>query len=262
MRPLLYRSLQPDVYFISGTGRSGTTWLGEMLAELEAASFLFEPYHEKELFQQYDHDHEKFLESLIHNNISNEWIYRHNTRRFPKNIVLKTIRTNLIMDKLLDLFPTFKYLHIIRDPLSVAQSMHRLGWWKNSFSYFLRTHRNDLKKLGLLQLLPNSLSDLSEMEEYVYWWCLENFAVLNLESEYLEKILVVEYKKMRELDYLQKKLSQIGIQDNPKKLISLMNKNSKLTHKNSNRKKYVFSGIERKKLFDVVSSFGLEEYYE
>ena len=126
---------------VAGTARSGTTWLGDLIASQVPCRILFEPFH-PELVPEYrgfnyfqymrpgteNPKFQSFAQKVFTGEIRNRWIDRQNERIFPHVRLVKEIRANLALKWLHDHFPEVPIVLLIRHPCAVVCSRMELGW--------------------------------------------------------------------------------------------------------------------------------------
>ena len=139
-----YFNPNPDMgrsILVAGTARSGTTWLGDLIASQIPSRILFEPFH-PDLVSDYHRFHYfqymrpgtedpqffAFAQKVFTGDIRNRWIDRQNERIISKFRLVKEIRANLALKWLHDNFPEVPILFIIRHPCAVVLSRMELKW--------------------------------------------------------------------------------------------------------------------------------------
>jgi hypothetical protein len=165
----LLKSLQVDLprkketVILSSSGRSGSTWVQEIIADADGFRVMFEPFHPEnarprvQCHHQYigcregnDNIYTETIESVLSGRISNFWIDQDNKPFifFPRRRFIKTIRANLFIAWLKNNYPHVKVLFLVRHPYSVARSRLNLGWGANLDVFFrqsslMRSHFPD-----------------------------------------------------------------------------------------------------------------------
>ena len=138
-RPLDLASFPASTILVAGSGRSGTTWLAEILLANRPARYIFEPFHpirSKESGslggrryippQTRDSVLEARLESILRGGIHNPWVNRLNRRVICRRRLIKCIRANLMLRWIHRLHPHLKIIYIIRHPMAMANSYTEL----------------------------------------------------------------------------------------------------------------------------------------
>jgi len=122
--------------FVAGMGRSGTTWLAELLNFRNEYRMVFEPfYHERVALavnfrtHQYlrpDNADPHFLmpaRAILTGLVRDEWVDRFNRRFISGRRLVKDVRTNLMLGWLHDRFAGMPIVLIVRHPFAVAASL-------------------------------------------------------------------------------------------------------------------------------------------
>jgi hypothetical protein len=194
--------------FISGSGRSGTTWLQEIINYDNQYRVLFEPFHKQKVpilqdwyYRQYirsESREKKFINparKILSGKIRNAWIDKDNTKIIANKRIIKDIRTQFLLKWVKSMFPKIPIIMIMRHPCAVAQSKLALGW--NSE---LDQHVQELflqKDLVQDYLSPyfgliNTIKD--DFEKHILLWCLEYYVPLMQFQE--GEILVLFYENL------------------------------------------------------------------
>jgi hypothetical protein len=144
----LYRETNQDTQksvMVAGTGRSGTTWLADIIASQTSCRLMFEPFHSQQVeafegfhYFQYMRPSERndelrsYCHTVLSGSIRHRWIDRQVERILPKSRVIKEIRANLFLKWIHDQFPEVPILFIVRHPCAVVLSRMRLDWATDS----------------------------------------------------------------------------------------------------------------------------------
>ncbi len=142
-----YINPDPDMrksILVAGTARSGTTWLGDLIASQLPSRILFEPFNpilvpEYSAFSYFQyirpgmknpkfHD---FARKVFTGEIRNRWVDHYNERIFSKYRLIKAIRVNLALKWLHENFPMVPIVFIVRHPCAVVLSRMKLDWATN-----------------------------------------------------------------------------------------------------------------------------------
>ncbi|MHA1398173.1 MAG: hypothetical protein ACTSSG_14210 [Candidatus Heimdallarchaeaceae archaeon] len=130
-----------NTIFLSANGRSGSTWISDIINYNNSFRYMFEPFYSKKvdlcshfLSRQYLHPKikkESYLkpaELILSGKVKHPWIDRFNKKFLCGKRLIKDIRTNLIVKWLKVHFPKIKLILLTRLPCAVANSRMRLGW--------------------------------------------------------------------------------------------------------------------------------------
>ncbi len=126
---------------VIGTARSGTTWLGDLLAAGLKARVVFEPFHPVHVpeaarfgLMPYrapeDPDTEllEFCRLVFSGRLRNGWVDRQANRILPAGRVVKCVRANLIAAWLRHRLPEVPAALLVRHPAAVVLSRMEVGW--------------------------------------------------------------------------------------------------------------------------------------
>lgn len=173
---------------LAGTGRSGTTWLEDIVSFGQNYRVMFEPFHTGKVpllsgwnYRQYlrpsDSD-PAFLQPasrILSGRLRNRWADQFNERHLVRRRLIKDIRANLILRWVREHFPQIPIILMMRHPCAVANSKIRLGW---------DTHLDDL--LRQPDLIADHLTPFVDVlaaatdpfERHILLWCVENWVPL------------------------------------------------------------------------------------
>ena len=140
----LYQDRNRDTshsFLIAGTGRSGTTWLADIVASQLPCRIMFEPFYSKLVndFSQFhyfhymrpsdqDNDLLAYCKKILSGDIKHAWIDSQVDRIFSEYRLIKAIRANLFLKWLHNNFNETPLLFIIRHPCGVVLSRMQLNW--------------------------------------------------------------------------------------------------------------------------------------
>lgn len=140
----LDRPADKPTVLLTSSGRSGSTWLQELISQTDRFRVMFEPFHAKEIpalsdweFRQYidrDEPGDRFYPAaarILGGRIRHPWIDQFNRARFPRRRLIKDIRTNLMAAWIGQRFAHVKVVLLLRHPFDVAISRQRIGWGAN-----------------------------------------------------------------------------------------------------------------------------------
>ena len=126
---------------LTGSGRSGTTWLAELLAGSLGARLVFEPFRpgvvgelsgiNNRQYMRPDAEQPRIhegVERILRGSLRSRWTDRYNDRFFYHLRIVKAIRANLMVGWMLEQFPEIRLVHVVRNPLATMSSQDRGGW--------------------------------------------------------------------------------------------------------------------------------------
>lgn len=210
---------------VAGTGRSGTTWVGEVLARASRSRWLFEPFLLNEdrqfamvnkakiavdllNYQLYIREHaispyRKQIERILAGKIGIRWWYRREVM-LPKEWiiyrrrVIKDIRANLFLGYLHKQWPKVPIVIVTRDPLSVINSqlsaIRKKGW-------FFDWNASDVREQP--ELMEDILAPCQDIirqsatlaERLAHKWCIETL-VPKLQLSKKPGVLFIDYREL------------------------------------------------------------------
>jgi hypothetical protein len=175
---------------IAGTGRSGTTWLADVLAAALPCRVMFEPFHSRlvEAFHDFHYFHYQrpaeaderllsYCQAVFSGSIRHAWIDRMVGHLFPKYRVIKEIRANLFLRWIRERFPDLPIFFLIRNPCAVVLSRMRSDW---------ATDTDIAPFLSQEKLVEDHLKDRLDLirgarrveEKHAVVWCVSNLVPL------------------------------------------------------------------------------------
>lgn len=126
---------------VSGTARSGTTWLAEILARATRSRLLFEPLAPQAapagvqipVFPclRPDERHptlEAHLRRVFDGRIRDPWVDKQPVTCRPRGRLVKSVRASFMLGWLARAFPDLVFVFVTRDPWSVVRSRIDVGW--------------------------------------------------------------------------------------------------------------------------------------
>lgn len=211
-----------DIY-IFGSGRSGTTWLGELIMHA-GFDFIFEPLnleHMNKLGFDVPSDDDSqlyadknsqvvlsdYLDLAVSGKVRNDWTVRYDTRHRKRKVV-KFIRANLMLDWFLDQYD-FIPLFVTRNPYSVIASQIETKWWDKEVDDLDKYINDDVLSNGLLKDYQEYLnSDFTKVEKHALKWAIEQY--IPKTQGVWEKVHLVYYDDLvRDTEAVMKNLSHV-----------------------------------------------------
>jgi len=179
-----------DTVLLAGMGRSGTTWVGDIINCGNNYRVLFEPFLPSQVQEAADFEYIQYLppeysnESLstkalaiLNGKVHNEWVDRDTKKLFYRRRIVKDIRCNLMLGWLKRISKTPPVVLVIRHPLQVASSWRRLAWGEE-----VSGKRSDLEIILSQDLLLDHFPVIAEtyktidphdfVERVVFQWCV------------------------------------------------------------------------------------------
>jgi hypothetical protein len=190
--------------FIAGSGRSGTTWLQELINHRGDHRVIFEPFahavvpfcshfNRRQYLRDEDNSHE-FLEPLnkiLSGDFRNDWTDQYNKRKVYKKRLVKDIRGNLLLYWLHLRFPEIPIVFIMRHPCAVIASQLRMDWRLNvNFLLEQKELMQDfLEPYAYLMSRP-----LLALDHLTLIWCVENY--IPLKKFRAGEMLIIFYEEL------------------------------------------------------------------
>jgi hypothetical protein len=176
---------------LAGSGRSGTTWLGNILAANPNVRILFEPFDHRRVpaasllplrayarLGEPKREWEPLMQQVLTGAISNEWVNRQSSpwqRWFSSRLLIKTIRAHLMLGWISQQYGT-PIVYVTRHPCAVVHSRLKLGW-ETHLDVFLS------QPCLITDYLAPYLEIIKEAETVVarhaVMWCVENIVPLH-----------------------------------------------------------------------------------
>jgi hypothetical protein len=190
----IYLDVNRDIdkcMLVAGSGRSGTTWLANIISRQMPCRIMFEPFHSMHIrdyskfhYFQYmrpaeqNYDLLLYCHKILSGNIRNKWIDREIDHILPKYRLIKDIRTNLFLKWFSNNFPNVPILYIIRHPCAVALSFIELSW---SVELDITSFLSQGKLIDdfLLEKLDIIRSAKTIEERIAVFWCISNLIPLS-----------------------------------------------------------------------------------
>ena len=136
------------IAWVTGCGRTGSTWLSEMLGEISGIRHWHEPYFGRFLNQVHDRPSERERPASFYvKEFDHVWVpglrdlfHRMVKERFPRigehSLIVKEVNTPELFDWILPLFRTSRMILLIRDPFDILDSylsLQKPGSWNPQF---------------------------------------------------------------------------------------------------------------------------------
>lgn len=185
-----------DSVLVAGVGRSGTTWLTDLLNHGSSFRVIFEPFVPSRVpdaaplgYLRYipreaqpPTDMQEAARKIVSGHLPlNQWTGRENQRWIARRRLIKTIRANLMLGWLVNTFRGLRTVLLLRHPIAVAHSWRQLGWGTE-----LDGDREDVEILLaqpdlVSRYLEPHLDALASSEPWgrlIYEWCVLNLVPL------------------------------------------------------------------------------------
>lgn len=285
-RRLRHRSRRPlndscnaaDSIVLASCGRSGSTWLANLLNWDSEYRYLFEPMHHvwvDEFTRQPRYAYlpsngtapeaQELLQLVVDafsGRISNPWIDQFNPQRQPSRRLVKAIRGNLVLPGFVRACPDTPVVFLIRNPMAQALSVVRGGWqlnpeWLWSQTEFAEHYPELCRYLKTISTDP--------FQKAIVFWCLENFIPINeldgpsIRFTHYEDILGDPASELRNLfQFIGKPFNE--------QVLERVQIRSKTTRSSDNdnpltRWRNNVTPLQQKQAQQVIADFGLSRLY-
>jgi len=188
-----------DCVFVAGSGRSGTTWVMELINVHRDHRVIFEPFaahrvrflpgfHRQQYVRPDDHDSvvAAMFDRVIEGRFRSWWTDQHNRAFLPRRRLIKAIRANLCLGYVCRRYPRMPIVLLIRHPCAAAVSMARLGYGRYPTSVFLDQPALVEDHLAARVDLIRTTDDA--FDKLVLRWCIQHqvlFSQLGAEDVHL-----------------------------------------------------------------------------
>jgi len=193
-----------DTVFLAGCGRSGTTWLEDLLNYDNSFRIMFEPFHslKNELLKGWNYRQylrpgnrdPKFIDpatAILSGKVRNSWIDKSNRNHFASRRLIKDIRANLILKWIKHNFPQIPIILLMRHPCAVVHSKLKIGWGTHLEDFLAQ---EDLIADFLVPFRQEIEGANDLFDRHIFMWCIENYIPLNQFEA--SDILVIFYEHM------------------------------------------------------------------
>lgn len=255
---------------ISSSGRSGSTWLAEVVNYRNEYRLVFEPFRRDRskvagcipygLYLEPGREstaEARAVEAILRGRVHNTWSNWHNRRRIAHRRIIKEIRATNLMPWIRTNFPELPIVYLLRHPVSVAQSWTRLGW-RDFLDEFTRQELLMDRLSSFRPLIDDVARTGQAFERHLLRWCLENFIPLrdlapgDAHVVFYEHLLADPQRELRDLfGYLGKTFEPA--------VLERINVPSGLSYPDSQAKPLTDEETER--AYEIVAAFGLDRVY-
>jgi hypothetical protein len=279
LRSILYgRCSQRDALVMTGSPRSGTTWLGQVLSEIPGSSLLFEPIQLNQVpeaeqsgfsWRTYVSQNadwpegRRYLERVTQGKILNHWTTREMSVRralTTRFLILKFVRANRMLSWLCNQLPISRAALIIRHPCAVVASQLREGSWDNP------SKPEAPEFLVEYPAFQEILAGLCTREEYLAAnWAIDNFVPLAAPQPNPWQLLTYE-KLVSDFDGELTRLFDAWDMQIPSGIASRFSEPSSVTHRSGMSGlagwKQALNEEQVHRILNVTTAFGLDFYTE
>lgn len=173
---------------LAGVGRSGTTWVSNIINYANQYRYIFEPFNfreveiatpfKKKLYLRPNNNQSQYLKpatAIINGNIRNKSTDSFNRSFLVRRRLIKIIRMNLSLKWLNTLFPDIPIVFLLRHPCAVAHSKIQLQWGAKIENFLQQEPLVD----DFLEPFKDQFKNASTLfEKHIVEWCVENYIPL------------------------------------------------------------------------------------
>jgi hypothetical protein len=174
--------------FLAGSGRSGTTWVAEVINHRNDYRLVFEPFHpgrvgicagfRRKQYLRPDDRREEYLgpaRKVLTGRLRSTWTDRFNKKFVARRRLIKDIRANLLLGWMRAHFPGMPIILLLRHPCAVVASRLDLGWRDNLSETM---EQRELVEDFLLPMEAEIRAARDAFERHLFLWCIDNYVPL------------------------------------------------------------------------------------
>jgi hypothetical protein len=188
--------------FLAGSGRSGTTWLSQIINHRRRFRYVFEPFNPREVVP-----------------------FAH----FARRRLIKDIRANLLLGWMRANFPGMPIILLLRHPCAVVTSRLALGWRENLSETM---EQQELVEDFLLPMEPEIRAAQGDFERHLFLWCIDNYVPIKQFGPGEVHLTFYENLLARPEEELQSLFTALG-EDFDERVYEIMGRPSPLSRKNA-----------------------------
>jgi len=276
--------------FIAGMGRSGTTWLSELINYNQNYRDIFEPFLPYKVqisssfkYLQYlnpnyqDSLLTKSAKTILSGKFKSDWTDVNKNRLFTNKRIIKDIRANLMLKWLRNIRPGMPILLLLRHPLAVIDSYKNLGWGieaggKTSDFDRIIEQKQLLHDFPIIRNNLKYIDTTDYISQLLYLWCVLYHVPLKQLGSTDYKIVFYESILLHPKETLNKIFPYIGQRSYETKILNKIKKPSITNYRNTDfnmdsteiiqkwKKSFTKSGIIKSK--EIIKSFELDYLYD
>lgn len=209
-----------DAILLAGSGRSGTTWISNIITANRNVRVIFEPFKQDRVpeaaglpSRQYARpfgtypDLELLARATLSGQISNEWVNREGYRWWAGRLLVKAIRATLMLAWIDTTFhPHIVYM--LRHPCAVVLSRRTLGWQSNPAALL---DQDELTHDYLRPFAHRIRAAETSLQRHTVMWCIENMVPLQQMQAYNWIVCTYESLCARPEQEATRILAELGI---------------------------------------------------
>ena len=265
-----------DVVFITGSGRSGTSWLANICNYQNDFRYLFEPLNPSNLSINHciqwslpSNAASPVLDAMLLGKISNKWVNSRNKRFFAKRRLIKEIRSNWMLPWINKHYPKTKVVMIIRNPLDVAASRKTLSQRSDNSQWVWLPRLDELlKETSITDALSKQQFEALHAQigngvvmEAVADWCINNLLILDQPER--KSLYIVYYEELINdgIEVVTRLLNHIDV-NVTQNIKQALTQRSETSRSNVETKWHdVLTSQEHKQIMDLLALFEIQKLY-
>ena len=275
-----------DSILVAGAGRSGTTWIAEVLAQSAKLRIIFEPFmldqlgrfpvtkslrlvedqlhwnHQLYIAPTAESAHHAEIDQILRGKTHNVWCDRDPRFRTYRRRLIKTIRANLMLGYIRRNFPEVAMIIVNRDPLQVINSQMFMA---DSFGWrFDWTPEIAMSQPELMRDILSPFKDLivaasTRAERLAHKWCIETLVpLMQLSGD--PGVLFVNHDQLRRSPDIWPQIFAHCDQTVPsfdRQFDALLAKESSVT-RGTSKKKWLLLDDDERAINRIVDAYGLQ----
>lgn len=177
-----------NTLLLVGSGRSGTTWMAEVLTEALDCRLVYEPLRAKSvpwawpirpghyLSAEADADPAvaAVVDRILKGRIRNRFADNYNSVRFPRRRLVKEVRATNLLPWLVRHYPRTPVVYLLRHPVPTAWSVTALGWPGKLEEFLAQPALMEGPMKPFLAVIEEASQSSDQFHRVVLQWCLEN----------------------------------------------------------------------------------------
>ena len=281
-----YLGSYKNTVWIIGDGRSGTTWLGDIINWEKNFREMFEPFHPDMIesakpyaLHQYirvNDDSDNYFASLMNDIFTGKFKHKRvdeiNKSIFYNGLLVKDIFGNLIASWVQERYPDIKIILLIRNPFEVALSKeNKKNWgWMEDPKLFLNQKELYEDFLQPFEKIIRNVSD-DYIERQIMIWSIIHYVLFQQIKKNNLHIVFYESLVNSPKEEISNLMKYIYNQDNieiPSRLLSVAKKPSRVASENLMKKnphtkdwKKQLTSVQLHNGLKILSVFKLDKIY-
>lgn len=171
-----------------GSGRSGTTWMAEVLTEALQCRLVYEPLRAKSVpwagpvrpghylgGDRTDPAVVAVLDRILEGRFRNRFTDKYNTVRFPRRRLVKEVRATNLLPWIVRRYPRTPVVYLLRHPVPTAWSVTALDWPGKLEEFLAQRSLMEGPLQPFLPLIDEAAASSDRFQRVVLQWCLENY---------------------------------------------------------------------------------------